>query len=571
MRSIERALRPARSTLAIVGLVAAVYLLNAYLSESRGFWVVDNAIRFVQTQGILDSHYTDYSLPWAGAKLDPAMEYQPMVFPFFAVQDGKLFASYSPVFPALTAPLYAAFGFAGLYVLPLTFSVLMLVGLVKLAGIAGLGGGTSKLAVLLAGLCTPIWFYSFLFWEHNIAVCLCVWAVYLHLRFAREARAAHLVVGSLLAASSVYFRDELYLFCALLATLALFTARERRGRTALLVAASMTLGVLPLWLFQWKTIGRPFGFHLGVHAFSFPGLTEHLADRWEVVYRLLIRSSPEAGWSLVLAAPFVISFLVSPKLPRATFARAVPVFCVAALASFFFVMRGYFISPSPIYWMGHANSLFAVSPILILAFVRRGDAERNDREPAATTYLRRLCLAYVALYVLLSPLDATEGIHWGNRLLLVLYPFFAILAASGIGRWRACAAPGLRWQTGVVAVTVLVSLGAQLYSVTLAHEKKAFTRRVNETIQARPEETIITDVWWVPWELFSQFSERPIFGVRSAAQLRQLVALLHEAGHEESVLVTPTSHMQAAPAVAVVQDDALGFFSLKLVRVRTRP
>ena len=212
MKSLGRIFHPSASVFGAVVLVAAAYLLTFCIIEKQSFWIIDNEIKFIQLQGIINSNYTDYSIAWPGAEIDPDLVYQPLIFPFHTIQAGKLFASYSPVLPTVSAPLFKLFGYGGLYILPLVCSVLALVGLAKIAEAMNLSAMGRNLTVLIAGLCSPIWFYSVVFWGHNIAVCLCIWAIYFYLRFIKVRFAKHLIFGSVLVVLSIYFRVELLQF-----------------------------------------------------------------------------------------------------------------------------------------------------------------------------------------------------------------------------------------------------------------------------------------------------------------------------------------------------------------------
>jgi hypothetical protein len=574
MTSRLRTLHPSRSHLGVLILVALVYLTTLLLIEQRSFWIIDNQIKFLQVEQILRSGFRDFSLPWPGAEIDPQLSYQPMVFPFYAEDAGKLYAAYSPVFPTLVAGLVSAFGSWGLYVLPLAGSILALFGLARLGTQLGLSPRARSWAVLIAGLLGPLWFYSAIFWEHNLAVCAAVWGVAFSVQFLRSARWRYLVAGSALAASGIYLRDDLYVFCAAVAVVLFVHSSRDRWATAVVMGATVVASLVPLWLFQWKTIGQPFGFHIGVHLFDFPGLSQHLMDRPVVFYRLFARCSSSPWSSMALAAPFLAAFVVRPRLSERAFRRMIPVAALAAVISFLFVMQGYFTADSPLRWMLKANSLFAVSPILIVAFLRlRESRDSPERTPWGVSFLGTLALSYAVLYGLVSPLDATEGIHWGNRLMLVLYPIFAVMAAANLDRWTTVVPAGRGWEWGKLAIslTVALSLAAQAYSISLLHRKQDFTYRLNQAVAARPEPAILTDVWWAPLELYSQFYEKPIFLVRPRKKIDDLFSRLRRAGIHACLFVTTPDRQTSLPMVTTVDDGGLNFFSLKLLRIELAP
>ena len=184
-----------QSPLPSVALVALVYTITLAALEREGLWAIDNANKLLQLQAILHSGGEDYSLPWPGLTLDPSITYNPIPYLFSHVEEGKLYSVFSPVFALVSAVPYVMLGRPGLYVLPLVASLIMLFGVARLADRMGFGTrspspAANHVAVLLAGLCTPIWFYSVVFWEHTIAACLCVWSICYIVEYgARGARA----------------------------------------------------------------------------------------------------------------------------------------------------------------------------------------------------------------------------------------------------------------------------------------------------------------------------------------------------------------------------------------------
>ena len=132
------------------------------------------------------------------------------------------------MFATVSTVPYRLLGFWGLYLLPLLGSLGILRGVWRIGGLIGLGPSARHAATLLTGLATPVWFYSVLFWEHTVAVALCIGAVYWLLRYAESRTFGALWRGAALAALGVYFRDELYLFCLVYALAAGYV--HTRGR-----------------------------------------------------------------------------------------------------------------------------------------------------------------------------------------------------------------------------------------------------------------------------------------------------------------------------------------------------
>jgi hypothetical protein len=560
----ETGRRPARHVYVII-LIAVVYLIGLALLQKQGFWNVDNANKFLQLRAIVDSGYKDYSIPWPGARIDPDFEYNPIPHPFSVVQDHKLYSIYSPIFALVSSFFFRTCGFWGLYLLPLLFSVLLLCGIVRILRTLESGQLSAVYAVLIAGLCTPLWFYSLVFWEHIIAVCFCVWGISFFLDFIKSGRRRQLTLGALAAALSIYFRDELYLFCAVL-IVAVFAANSRgRVKNGLWMVLIMVVALIPLWLIQWKTIGHPFGFHIGSHLFSASSISEHIADRPRVLYNLFVASSGSAWISLAFALPFILTFLINPRWPDKLLDVVVPLYCLVALGSSIMVFVPYLLSNDHIAHLLRSNSLFAASPILILAFMRHSQHETPGIESSLKRWLWLVALAYAVVYGLTAPLLGSTGIHWGNRFLLLLYPLFAILCAANLAGWHRVRRPGIDWRRAVVILTVLVSLAAQVYSLSLLGRKKAFSYRLNQEVQKSEQGIIATNLWWVPQELYSVFFDRPIFLVRSSEQYHQLKNRLVSVGQDRLLWITPPSENIPRSSATEVSDGGLNFYEVWLV------
>ncbi|MGY8804617.1 MAG: hypothetical protein ACKVK6_10320, partial [bacterium] len=101
-----------------VGLgVLVVYLASALWMPERGFWINDTALKFIQLRSIVE--HGEIALDWPGRAIDPEQAFGPITRGFFAMRDGELYSTYSPVFPALSAPFYQLLGARGILVIPL--------------------------------------------------------------------------------------------------------------------------------------------------------------------------------------------------------------------------------------------------------------------------------------------------------------------------------------------------------------------------------------------------------------------------------------------------------------------
>jgi len=546
---------PRRSVNLSIALVALIYLLTLLALEKRAFWITDNANKFLQVRALLASSYTDYSIPWPGAGIDPEFRYNPLPAPFSVVRDGKLYSQYPPLFALLSSLPYRWFGFPGLYLLPAAFSVLTLIGVARLAALVEPRAG--PLAVWLAGVCTPLWFYAVVFWEHAIALCFCVWAIRFHVRFRTTRALRDQLAGAVLAAGAVWFREELILLGLILVAFVFLDARKGKWTAALTSLGSLLAAIAPLALFQWKTLGDPLGFHISS---NLTGLSEHLGARPAVFYNLLVSAGSSLPVSLAIAAPFLIGFLVNPRLTPPAFFRLYPWLGLIASATGVVALAGLVTGSGPIAHLLQANSLFPAAPILLLGLVRpRWSA---GAEPDVER-LWLLALGFALAYALVAPEISTSGIHWGNRFLLPVYPLLAIAAAVNLVRWRGAS----RWGAVALASTIALSLAAQVASIRILDLKKTHTLASNRALERHTEPAVITNVWWAPQALAPGFYERPVFFVRSRAQLETLKVRLQDAGYDAFVFVTRATDRPAG--ASVIDDLGLRFFSLAFTSAPT--
>ena len=559
MSSLHR-FDPRRSLWSSVALVAVVYLITLAQLEHRGFWISDNASKFLQLQAIVASGYTQYSIPWSGAAVDPQFAYNPLPTVFSHVDGDKLYSIYPPLFATVSSIFFLLLGFPGLYVLPLLAALALLAGLGQITARAALDYPAAKnLAVLVAGLCTPLWFYSVVFWEHCLAVCACIWGIFFFLRFAADGRNKDLIYASAATALGVYFRDELYLLCLLLGILAIRTTRKKRLQVAAFSAATTLICLLPLWCFNAWTIGHPLGFHLVNHAASSGGIIAHFIDRPTVLYHLFL-SSTHLNWlSLLVSGPFLVAFILNRRFAADGFQRAVPLFALVALLCSLVALSGYLSELSPIdYMLYSSNSLFTTAPFVLLAFLRH-----DDQTPALKN-IWIIALAYAVLYGLAAPRAGSLGIHWGNRYLLILYPLCAALAAANLAHWWNHRVGKASASLPALAAVLLLSCAAQVYSIMLLKSKKDFSVRLNQTIQQRPETAVVSNIRWAPQAMYSAFYDKSMFFVESPEHLNRLARTLAGRGYDRFLFVAQSDQDYAMPQAVQVRDE-LEFFSLQFV------
>lgn len=560
--------------------IVMAYLGTFLILPHDGFWINDNGCKFIQLQGMIRTNYRDFSIPWPGQDLDPSFAYQPLPSPFGHVINGRLYGTFSPVFPMLSSFPYRLWGFHGLLLLPLASVLLTLPAVWSLTGILTESSPAQRLAqslaLLVVALGTPVWFYSMTFWEHVPAVCLATWSVAYYIQFVVRGQIRKLITAVGFCALSVYFRDELYLLAATLLVLTVSNS-QRRYRLVFAFLAVFVLTVAPLWVFQWLALGHPLGHHFHTGSPFEVGFIRHLSDRWSVIASLLLNCHENTWISTAVSVPYLALWLTYPRLSAGALKFTSVLLAALATLGGATVMAGYLTADSPIWWLRHANGLFATSPILILAFVREkvrrkqpGNDPMISRKEKVQWALWLIVLMYTLFYVFLTPRSHASGIHWGCRYLLPVFPLLGVMACVTLAEWWT--AFGVRdWVgTTVLCLALALTLTAQVYSLTLLYGRKQFSAELNLVVCDTKEEVVLASGWFIPQELSHCFFDKKIFLIQSQREGDRLVADLRRAGVREALVVAwpPSPDAATRAGSKVVDDGSLDFISVELQSIQ---
>ena len=556
--------RPVRWAIGFVGLV---YLASLFFLPADGMWTVDNSDKYLQVQALTSSGLRSTAFNWGGQALAPEPECRPIPFPYAVPFDGRLHSFYSPVFALASTLPFKLFGFRGLVLCPLLAALFMLVGLASLAGLLGLNRRAQGWVVLAAGLATPVWFYSVTFWEHSLAVCFLVWSVVAAGMYGKTGTAKMLACAAWLCALAVTFRDDLYLFFPLMLGMLLWLRRPtwiEAARATLLFVAVAVSSLVPLWFINHHYTGSAFGMHLNQYFDSIGGISGYIQGRPAIFHYLLTALHSSLPLALALAAPIIFLLVVCPRMSPARRRWAMPIAGVWAAIPLVLGLWELFQGLSPIEQLTSTNSLFYASPIVALGLMRAGCGEFSWQQDRLFGSLARLVLAYAILYGFAVPNPAnTVGIHWGNRFLLAAYPLLSLLAVVNI--LSSFKGTMNRFWPLLVTFVVVLSIAAQVYSINLLARTERFFARLNDTVEARDPSTVVSDVWWIPLQLYRLFPTRPIFLVKDPSCWQSLAPKLKEAKIDRVLDIRWNRGQDAIPASAErIDDDGLDFYGVTL-------
>ena len=273
------------------------------------------------------------------------------------------------------------------------------------------------------------------------------------------------------------------------------------------------------------------------------GLIHYLTLLYWIIYTM----QTYGGLPLYVCVPVLVLLAAYLALYVAVFGLIITRFCASAWAC---------ILIGPVVWVAleYVRAwLFSGFPWGLLGY----------SQYKALWLIRLTVIIYIPAYVLLSPLENTAGIHWGGRLLLHLYPLMGLLAASALGRSQT---PSRRPRPAAVltALVIMLSIGAQIYSLYLLHERKSFTARLNQMVSARPEKVIIASDWFIPQELGSTFYDKQIFLAKTRAKRALLLKHLQRQGVDRVLLVSarPLSNFNIQNKAKL--NDVLNFIAIEL-------
>lgn len=560
--------------------VLAIYSAAFAAMPPGAFYSPDEGTKYLQLRSIGWRDGIAYAVPYGGAALDPDYAYYPThcrhqdLYPIPLPGGGVRF--HWPIWFSLITSLPAElFGLRGLYVIPLLSGWLTALLCGRLA--AMYDRRLAPLAIVAAGLATPLAFFSLTYWEHTLAALLGIGAV--TLIAARSQHAATAWLASTLLVAAVCLRLELVPF-ALAIALAWWLARRatasggahavRRARGWLaayaiaiagaLLAASAFMPFRHAWVLS----------ELHLYALGTLAKLPHLAGA--LVATLIDargHSAPDlpawlrAGALVAFAAAAAAAFL-----RPARFAAAVAVFATLAALTFSALVA---LLPAP-YMSVHG--LLPVAPFVILAAWAVPEAIHGGR-------FDRLFLAYATgLYAVLGfallftfTFDAggayRTGLEWGNRYLLLLYPLGAVLALAGFQSWRRAAGEKLGAIATAIAVgLVLCGLQMEARGLWVLYRSRALVAEWQAALTGEP---VVTDVWWLPAAMAPYFADRPMFCVRDRAELAAWMDSAHGRGADAFTVATfrdlaPPTRVGAP--FAVVDVGRVPVTGLRLTRYR---
>lgn len=494
--------------LPVATLLASVAFSLAAASTAREgvFYSGDGGVKFALArqfaQGDLHADLRLPAEPWVADLW--ARGLYPLEPPFAYEIDGRRYVKDPVFFPLVTAPLLAALGWPGLYVLPVASLWAIWIVFLLLARRLQVGPVTSSLALAAVVFASPLTVYGAMYWEHTLAVALAFGGIAL-LVTDEEAPAWRCVAGGVLVALSAWFRSEHYWLVAVLALLAVASRPLGLGlRRVPLVLAGLIVPMAALIAVNVALYGHP----LGAHAFQ---ITQPLG----AVVRVTNAAATEGRLLRLLVEYFPL---------------AIPAAAVA------------------------------------FANVGRQPLEHQRRGSTAARLLAWTSLLYVVLLPAILPRPETGGEggkQWGPRFLLVAVPMLCALVALSAPRLAALRSATLR---AVVAAAFAAAFAMGAYrnawagTRELERDYAGRMRPLLEFLRSDPARVVAASEQFAAQEMIELAGDRRFFFVKSPEDLEHLAVATLRNGQGRFLLLSDQIVQGAGPIGA--DGDAL-FLSIR--------
>ncbi|MGB5596915.1 MAG: dolichol-phosphate mannosyltransferase [Crocosphaera sp.] len=416
--------------------------------------------------------------------------------PFVYYLNDSYYITFPYPFSLITAPFYTLFGYRGLYIIPLVSTWLIWVISKFYFSSLKLSHTHQCLALFLLVFTSNLTLYSGMYWEHTLAVVLCFMGMTILLIPKQSVTIKEAILSGLFVGLSAWIRSE---FLAMIATLTFivgmmailrlfsgYNSKQELPETANL-AQQLKLdkllylgdkaGIFIITMFA--TIGVFFitnkliyGHFLGIHALQIVeefSLVRRLTEAWESFLEIIVtffEYFPIACFSLL----YLLLFLVTKSFQEKT-ARII----VIALVLFSLITTVYWINT---HGLGEIKLFVKTWWLLILLstvwlVLSRKETINVEQEMSLVYVMGLLFTIGVALLVDSGSDEiAVGGKQWGQRYLLILLPFFSVIAVQQLSFFQRKSQALLKYYTiFLFSIFLIIGLHKNIYQGTLFFNK----------------------------------------------------------------------------------------------------
>ncbi|MCB0190782.1 MAG: hypothetical protein KDJ65_02460 [Anaerolineae bacterium] len=511
--------------------VSLLYTVVFFTLPKSVFWSPDEGAKFIQFHVSCGAENRLQPTPYQGRYLDPTYRFFPKApYAFFYPQplaNGQIACHWPIWFPLISTLPFKLLGISGLYLIPLVSGLLS----IFLAGILThqLMPGTGKLAILVVGLATPVFFYSLLFWEYTWVVSLGLVALWQATKLNQtEHRWRRLLLISLMLVAAAAIRAEMIVYALVLFLAAgyLLTIQTRQHVWRnLVVMITILVSAIAIILFlyfsklsvlsetvwfiparYWQMIGdvwasmADYQFWLDSPV-QLQALWVNSADEWGPII-------PEAltriGLLVLLSGSIFVFF--SHKIVNGLVIGAAMIVGGISLYALVFAPAFRFV-----------HSIFLPAPFLFLLFLAipyARSSHRFDITLVVSTTVLYLVAGSIAAVMRAGAGSTIGGAEWGARYTLIIYPLGSICAI--IGLYNLYQNVGSRRQKRFLVgiTTILIFIGV-IYQVRGIKELQNSKQTLSAYAHAIEEidAPVVTDIWWLSASLATHFLDQEMYAL----------------------------------------------------------
>jgi 4-amino-4-deoxy-L-arabinose transferase-like glycosyltransferase len=456
---------------------------------------------------------------------------------------GQPYSEYTSPFIWISAPLYAAFGHAGLLLLPWLSGALIILMTAWLAWHVR-PDRSAALAPLIVGLSSPLLLYSLEFWEHTPGTALAVFALVGVIK-ARDSRrrALWLILSGMAIGLGLTMRAELYVYpIAIVIGLVFFRSSRSMPliRSTVWLAVGGLIAAGPWWLYQLVTWGSPFGPRLQQNVPVLGG-TEMLARLGDSTGRNWSMLWPAQGDSASVLIGLLIALMVLALITWALKRR------IIWMADFGFWIGAMILvaMAALLVWQlaqgQRPDDLLTTFPIVLLLLLpaprRQQSAASHTQKSEIQRFLLIVSLAFVVLVILVSPFQG--GIQWGPRFLLPIIPPFSVLVIDRMANlWGAISRSRRAGLAAAFIALFMAGTVAAWQGVQFMRKAQIASEFMSEMIRNMPERVVVADAWFLPQAAPYALQDKIWFLAERKTGLFNLLQRLRKETDEPSFIYT---------------------------------
>ncbi|MDI6785968.1 MAG: hypothetical protein QMD92_04580 [bacterium] len=498
--------------------------LTIYTLPSNTFFTMDNSIRFIHVQSILQNNFKDIYIKYPGEHLDPNFQFFPIRPPWktldlhIFIKNQKAYSMHPIAFPFLSTYFYKLFGYNGLYLIPILSSLVSLILIYLLAN--KIIPQYSLFSLLIMGLCSPLFFYSLLFWEYTLSIMISLLIFYLFCNNKAPSKFLYLFIGILLGINS-WIRIETIILSIIIPFTFYFIYPKNtlNTRNVIFLIVGFTLSILPLILYNHWLYGSAISAHNKYviknvsDVQSISSFYSMLHDKLINFYRLWFNGAVSRINNAIL---FILTFAIFLFSIVQKYKKILLFLLILFLLnSLYICYRNY------LHCITFITGLIPVVPyiIFILLVIKK---LLQDNHTKYIKFILFSSLSYILFTSIIA--DSDGGNQWGPRYLLSVLPILIILSLYSLSIIKSSSSHPKIYQ-GIFFLLCLFSFFIQCAGFNLLFQGKKSQLVQLKTLENIKSKVVVSYSFGFSTENASLFYKKHFFWVKDQDSLEKLLSL----------------------------------------------